>query len=216
MASVSDIANLALGHVGDDSVVVNVLPPNVDNTPAAGYCARYYPLARRMLIEMFPWRFATKRVALAASDPIGNVWPYAYIKPSDAVHIVKVLSASTFAASDSFYSERGSALADVQNGLILTGEPDAWVLYRYDVTDTTKYTPTFVTALSYLLASFIAGPIVKGSEGIRLAQGLRETALSLATGGAVLDVNASQEENEFTPGSVAARSGIAVDTPWTR
>jgi hypothetical protein len=33
------------------------------------------------------------------------------------------------------------------------------------ITDTTKFSPLFVMALSYLLASMLAGPIIKGETG---------------------------------------------------
>jgi len=36
--------------------------------------------------------------------------------------------------------------------------------------DTTKFTPGFVAALARLLASYLAGPIVKGTTGMQVAQ----------------------------------------------
>lgn len=38
------------------------------------------------------------------------------------------------------------------------------------VTDTTQFTPLFLLALSYLLASMLAGPIIKGDAGIAAAE----------------------------------------------
>lgn len=207
MSSITDIANMAVGHVGDDTVIVNIIPPGVDRTPVAGYCSRFYGAARRTLIELFPWRFATRRVVLtpAAANP-STAWQYAYIRPSDSVKDVKILSASGYDIGDLWNPERTGARFDMQNGLLLTDEPEAVLVYRVDVLDPTKYTSTFELALSYMLGSLIAGPVVKGSEGINLAKGLRELALTLAATGAELDANTSTEDaSEFTPSSVAAR-----------
>lgn len=213
MASITDIANMAVGHVGDDTVLVNIIPPNVDRSAVAGHCARYYAIARRQLIEMFPWRFATLRVQLSETDNLSTVWGYAYTLPSDSIHVVKVLSGGSFQPTDSLYSEQGGSQFDIQNGVLYTNEPEAWLLYRRDVTDPTKFTPSFVIALSYTLASFIAGPIVRGTEGIKLGQSLRDTGIALGRVGATLDANTTQEGDamDFTPGGIAARGGVDTE-----
>jgi hypothetical protein len=49
--------------------------------------------------------------------------------------------------------------------VIYTNQITAVLKYTAFVTDTTKFTPLFVEALSRLLASFLAGPVVKGDAG---------------------------------------------------
>jgi hypothetical protein len=58
------------------------------------------------------------------------------------------------------------------NKLILT---NAWnPVFRYVINegDPTKFSPLFVFALSYLLASMLAGPIMKGEEGAQMSAGM--------------------------------------------
>lgn len=49
--------------------------------------------------------------------------------------------------------------------IVLTNVVDAVMRYTTLVDDTTKFSPLFVLALSHLLASMLAGPILKGDAG---------------------------------------------------
>ena len=67
MASVVDICNLALGHLGDPATVSSIDPP--EGSAQAQHCARFYPIARDSLLEMHSWNFSTYREALAHLQP---------------------------------------------------------------------------------------------------------------------------------------------------
>ncbi|MGA9070082.1 MAG: hypothetical protein WB424_07500 [Terracidiphilus sp.] len=54
--------------------------------------------------------------------------------------------------------------------IILTNVPDAVLRYTTVVEDTTKFSPLFTLALSYLLASMLAGPLIKGDAGVAAAE----------------------------------------------
>ena len=75
-----------------------------------------------------------------------------------------------------------------------------------DHTDTTKFTASFNATLGYLLASYLAGPIVKGSEGLKLGDGMRQRAMSLAALAATANANASSQRTEFTPAQLRTRA----------
>jgi len=49
--------------------------------------------------------------------------------------------------------------------IILTNQAGAVLRYTRYVSDTAKFSPLFTTALSYLLASKLAGPLIKGDAG---------------------------------------------------
>lgn len=53
--------------------------------------------------------------------------------------------------------------------ILLTNVHDAVLRYTTLVEDTTKFSPLFVLALSHLLASMLAGPILKGDAGTTAA-----------------------------------------------
>jgi hypothetical protein len=61
------------------------------------------------------------------------------------------------------------------NDVILTDQVNAVLRYTSIVTDTTKFSPLFTMALSWHLASMLAGPLLKGEAGA--AESKRCTAL---------------------------------------
>jgi len=49
--------------------------------------------------------------------------------------------------------------------VIYTNQVDAVCRYNRTITDTTTFSPLFVDALAWYLASYLAGPIIKGEMG---------------------------------------------------
>jgi hypothetical protein len=186
MASEVTICNLALGHIGDSATVSSLYPP--EGSPQAEHCARLYPLARNTMLEMSPWGFAMRRSTLAQVDNPSSQWLYAYAMPSNVVNVLSVLAND---APDDYEGQFGPVsslpyppgfIALPQGGyytpqpydletdadgqqIILTNVANALLRYTVIVTDTTRFSPLFTTALSYLLASMLAGPIIKGDAG---------------------------------------------------
>lgn len=183
MASEVDICNLALGHLGDTATVASISPP--EGSAQAEHCARFYPIARDALLEMHPWGFATRRktLALLATD-LWPEWKYTYAEPSDAVNLLAILPPT--AADD--YSVQTQLLYNINGApipmagqyqpqpfssetlddgtqVIFTNQEDAMLRYTALVTDPTKFSPLFTVSLSWLLASYLAGPILKGEVG---------------------------------------------------
>ena len=144
MASDVDVCNTGLGYLGARAQISSISPP--DGSVEAGYCARFYPIARREMIEAHPWAFATTRVALAAVANPSTVWAYAYALPADCIKPLRVLQLNSLTAAnlvwplDSFtsewdwrryetaFTERGSANFVVENGGLLTHESEAVLL----------------------------------------------------------------------------------------
>ena len=54
---------------------------------------------------------------------------------------------------------------DNQGGSLYTNEADAVVRFIYRVTDPTKFSPLFTVSLSWFLAGYLSGPIVKDPTG---------------------------------------------------
>lgn len=182
MASETDIANLALAHLGDNATVSSLDPP--EGSAQAEHCARFYPIARDTMLEAHNWKFATRRATLALLDVESFNWSYAYAEPSGAMRIVSILPSEELSTDAGEKFETGGD--DDGNSLIYTNLEDATALYTVRVTDTTKFSPLFVDALSRLLAAYLAGPVLKGDVGkaeakaqmqyFRLALGLAITS----------------------------------------
>lgn len=172
MASEVDISNLALAHLGDSATVASISPP--DGSAQAEYCQRFFAVARDALLEMHDWGFATKRVALAQlSTNAASGWAYCYAQPTDLVNAIAVLDPA--AASDTsvggVYMPQPFVLESAADGtdVIYTDQAGAVLRYVARVTDTTKFSPLFITTLAASLASMLAGPVLKGDAGASAA-----------------------------------------------
>lgn len=176
MASVVDIVNLALGKLGDSATVSSIDPP--EGSAQAEQAKRFYPIARDTLLELHPWNFATKRISLAETNDIApDAWAFTYSIPSNYIRALSV------------YPEQTNSEADQQPFIIETNESGQLILFtnvenatlKYIalITDTTKFTPLFVNTLSYMLSSFLAGPLIKGDTGMKIADTMYNKAMQL-------------------------------------
>lgn len=199
MASAVDICNLALSHIGADAVVTSLSPP--DGSVEAGHCARFLPIARQTALATYNWSFAKKRVQLAELTNDSTEWAYKYQLPSDCLRARQILS-----GDDADEAERGGALFDKFGDALYTHQPEAVLLYTTDVTDTTKYSADFTSALGMLLAAYLAGPLVKGTEGMRIGNAWMEQATNAMRQAAAQDGNASKTAAEYTPAPLKARA----------
>jgi hypothetical protein len=213
----SDVAicKLALAHVGATVILASINPP--DGSAASERCAAFYPVARQELLESHSWSFAKKRVALALlSDNPSDVWTYAYAKPTNLLKPKRILTAGVLALSplieeqcwgaSTTFKERESAEYEIEGDVVLTHEPDAVMIYLADVVDVSKYTAGFTSALALLLGSYLAGPMVKGNDGVALGLKLRQAYDNVAARAKASDANSSTESSEFIPASLRRRS----------
>jgi hypothetical protein len=200
VASDVDICNLALARLGDTAVVTNINPP--DPSKQASRCATFYPIARDTLLEMHDWGFSTKRDTLALKSPPLNGWQFTYAYPNNALNIIAILPPN--AADDystllppgpptdvlsgqagysyipnALYQPQPYAVEEDTDGskIILTNQATAVARFSIKVTDTTKFSPMFVDALAWLLASHLAGPIYKGEDGMKMSQAMFKSFL---------------------------------------
>ena len=201
MSSVVDLCNLALSRLGDSATVASIDPP--EGSAQAEHCSRVYPIARDSLLEMHDWKFATRRAVLSELTVDSFNWTYAYAEPNGALRIISVLDATQSAEDESypFAAESGEDGA----ALIYTNLQDATVRYVARVTDTTKFSPLFADALAWLLASHIAGPLIKGTAGQAAAKACYTNFNLVFSYAKVSDANQRKSEPTHTPGWIAGR-----------
>lgn len=166
MASEVDIANLALAHLGDDATVSSFDPP--EGSAQAEHCARFYPIARDTLLEMHAWTFATCTAALVEVDWTVDGWDYAYAVPNLCLSPLQLYAPGyrTQQPGDPFVVE----VDDTGQGVILTNTADAILRYVLAITEPERFSNQFVDALGWLLASMLAGPIIKGETGAKIGE----------------------------------------------
>lgn len=205
MASIVDICNLALAHLGNKAQVVSIAP--VDGSVEADYCARFYPLARDEILELGDWTFARTRAALTtlATNP-SSTWQYAYALPSDCMVPRRILT------GDATLYEDDSRNFDIEGTALLCNYADATLIYTRPMEDPTRFSTGFVTAVSYKLGAYLAGPILRGESGSQAAASLHKVAAQKVAEAMAVDADRSWRSDEFVPSMVAARNGTVPGT----
>lgn len=200
MATEVGIANLALSRLGQKATVSSLSPP--EGSAEAQHCAVWLPMARDALLSMHTWSFATvrSRPALRSmTDPtLYAQWAYVYARPNNCLRILAVLPTGyvdQVLDAQPFGAETAEDGAD----LILTNTDDAILRWIKRVTNPAVYSPLFVEALSFMLASALAGPIMKGEEGRKAALDHYNTAMSLVNMAAGQDASQSRLLDGYLP-----------------
>ncbi|QNH91696.1 hypothetical protein SR18_gp045c [Caulobacter phage SR18] len=198
----TDIVNLALSHLGDKAGVSSIAP--TDGTMQSQYAALFYAQGRDYLLERFPWKFATRRESPALrSDLSFSAWPYVYNEPNNVLRVLAALP-------EGYTSDQQGVEFDTESdssgqALIMSKVPLDVVRSIYRITDPGRFSPGFVEAFSWFLASVLAGPIVKGetgrAESVRCLQAA-QVAFAGATG---LSASQSKLTLSFTPSFIQAR-----------
>jgi hypothetical protein len=187
LASEIDICNLALGHLGDRATVSSISPP--EGSAQAEHCARFYPVARDLVLEAHEWGFATKRANLALlTDTPPPGFTFVYQVPSDCRNIIDLIdpNAPTFYPIDErcgHWQDDSFTMSAVPyeleartdgTGVIYTNLENAIIRYVASITDTTKFSAQVVDAIAWLLAAYLAGPVIKGDTGMAVTKAMMQ------------------------------------------
>lgn len=168
-----DICNLALANLGEQARVTSIDPS--DGSREADLCAQFFGLARDQMLERHAWDFALRSVTPTKRSASPRVdYKCAYDYPDDALSILSVVRSDV----DYNYKTMGNTgqqpysveLDGNGDRVLLTDEENAMLLYVAKVTDSTQWSSLFVRALSWQLASHLAGPVLKGEEGMKMIQ----------------------------------------------
>ena len=204
MASPVSICNLGLAHLGAEQLISSIDPP--DGSAEAGWCATFWPIVLDYVLSgEHSWSFARSRATLAelVSNP-SEEWAYAYQLPSNCIRARRILG-----STDIEHPEQAGAEYVIEGTTILTNQEDAVLLFtREMLTDETGQFPgDLTTALGMLMASYLAGPILKGTVGMQVGDAWMDRALRALARAAANDANASINENpDRLPGPIKARA----------
>jgi hypothetical protein len=173
MANEIQICNFALSNIG----AARIQSLN-DPTKEARECKIHYPIARDAVLEDYDWDFARKRLSLAKSSDEYSGWDFAYQWPVDCVAVRKIQDVTgaysgTYLDSDTgVYVSSGNGVeyeiaanASLDRRVVLTDMDDAELVYTARVTDANMFSPLYVVALGFRLASALAIPI-KGKAAL--------------------------------------------------
>lgn len=203
-----DIANLALSHLGDDATVSQIDPP--EGSVQAEHCARFLPIARNTLLELHPWKFAVRRVQPALrADQASSAWRYVYQEPNGLIRVLAVLPLGYTRDSDGAAVEYSTESDSNGAGLILTNTPSATIRGIFSVEDPARFTPLFTEALGWLLASYVAGPLLKGETGASMAKDCWQAFLGMYARASGSSANQAHLKLQHVAPWVADRNGDA-------
>jgi len=154
MASEVDICNLALGHIGNQSI--NSLTQAL---PSAIRCNQFYPIARDAVLRDHKWNFSTMTETLAEISGESIIgWEYLYAYPARCLLVHSVFDESGLNEDKPQEFKEMMTPTTLQKCIAARISP-AYAEYTFQVLDTSLYDPLCVLAISYYLGSLIAKPL---------------------------------------------------------
>jgi hypothetical protein len=166
MASVIDVCNLALSHLG--AYAIQALSDNVKEAKESN---RLYPFARDAVLRDHDWNFASARATLALSTETVTGWTYAYGYPVDCIAAREIVDPNKggVAQTDSWGNDNTSRSPKIPyeislnaaktSRLILTNQETAELRYTAKITDPNLFDSLFIDALAFRLAADLAQPL---------------------------------------------------------
>jgi len=149
-SSTTQIANLALGKIGQ-ARIENI---STDTDEPARWANEFYGQARDYVTEAGLWRHARKTMVLEeGANDRPNDYVYAYSRPSDCLKFCYLLPYT------GPFDPRYTIRFETEGDYIYCDEPQARGVYLRQVTDVTKYPPSFVDALAWYLAHLLVTPL---------------------------------------------------------
>ena len=221
----SDVAicRTALANIGQVANIVSL----TEQSTEAEYCRTFYPMCRDAVLEAHPWSFTIRiEEAPAQVTPPTTTWQYAYSMPNGADDILAVLppeSSNPYSQGivpDSIALSYGAPtpigggfvpqqyeLMTLTTGqvVICTNQPNATIVYRFKNTDVSKYSAMMTMAISHLLGSKLAGPIIQGKEGRAEAVNQLQLYRIVLDEAKVDDANQRKINPVHVPSGIAAR-----------
>lgn len=148
-ASEIEICNLALLRVG----ITTPLATLADGTKESNACNTLYSQMRDLLLGSFPWSFATRRDAPAASsESVRTGWQHIYDLPDDVLSVQKIWSGARRVRPEQEIPFKVEVKADGSGRVLLTDKEEPEVFTTIRLTNVLLFSPFFSDALASLLA----------------------------------------------------------------
>ena len=209
MASAADICNLGLANIGHAQPISALS----DRTKAGAYCARFYPQRLDDLLALREWPFARRIQALPLSSASIPGWSFAYSRPVGCVRLVAVCDAAGARSYSrltawgdqeaQFLPDRPFQQFDTDAGTVIATDVEAaYGVMNWRVEDVSRFPPLFRTALGWMMAASLAGPL---EVDAKLAQSAAQQAEIWMERAAAAALNESGDDPPAESPSIRAR-----------
>lgn len=197
MATDTDVANFALGMIGEGQIT-----SLTEASEAAEACNLWFTTARRRSLRASNWTCAIKRVTISPDAAAPNHGPDARFKlPADYIRLVSIDDA------------RAGREYTIESGYLLTDQgPSINISYVFDETDVSQYDEELVQFFATALAFYIC---LKLTQSKKLRTDLEATLNHAETRAKNID-SAGQSPQQLQAGSwITGRTGGGDDpTKW--
>ena len=200
MGSKTEMANLAISHLGQGKEIANV---DTERSSEALTMRRYQPVVIEMFLKNFPYSFCNVTVTLdlVESDP-NDEWGFSYRFPTDCLKPIRILSGIR---NDTRQSRVPYHIGkDDQGGLIYCDQESAQLEYIQFVDDSSRYPIDVFLAMSYLLAG-MAAPRICGEDPFKMGDKAMKMYQYFKGQADAADINDQQEEEPPEAEAVRAR-----------
>lgn len=143
------ICNQALGWLG-----ANLITDFDDGSDEANLCKANYDYIRDAVLEDTGWSFALKRdqIPLLADAELG--YGSAFQLPDDCIRVERIFSDSRMYDGDQLEYV-------IEDRKVLTDNGTCFIRYIARIIDVSRFSPNFVQALAYRIATDLAIPLTK-------------------------------------------------------
>jgi hypothetical protein len=222
----TDVANLAISHCGVSKQIGNVV---TERSLAAQMCRTFIDIARQYTLRQATWSFAQKQIGptVVATSPTPE-WQFAYQYPSDALRISRFMSwrlrndtrqsrveykvMQPVDVSLSTLTPKPTSYSQTTGLWIYTDWPGptnllpAIIEYVYDNKNVAQWTPDFIIALSYRLASLIV-PTLTSGDPYGYKKGIDEQYMKEIAKAEAFNLNEDQRPEEPQSEFIRGRDG---------
>lgn len=200
MAFDTELANLALGHIGVNKEIADI---ETEQSREAKACRRFWDVCLEQVLRDHPWGFATKvaDLNLVEEDP-NTDWLFSYRYPSDCLFVRKMLSGvnitTQFDAIDYKLSK------DDTGRLIMTNQEDAVAEYTVLITDWNQVPSDFKMAFSFRLGMYIC-PSLSAGDPFKIKADLQQQYLVEISKAEANSINEESNDPDIDSEFVRAR-----------
>jgi hypothetical protein len=196
MASVVEICNLALNHIGAKTI------SSIDEaSEIARRCKLIYEPLRDAVLRDHAWNFATASEQLAVLNETLPGWLFLYAQPSNCINVRRVFN--TIAVANPANQDFKILLSpDTKTKSIAANLEASWCEFTYKVTDPNVFDPKFIEALSYRMGASLAQPL---AGNILLGQALLQMSVAITEKAVLQNAREGSQQKPIFSSLIEAR-----------